>query len=102
MVKARPAPRRRPPSPRPARPSRRPWLRVVALAVAAFALAVALHSALGAAGVSPYHPVRLFLTPLLAATVVAVGVGPLPTGRRLRLALLVAAGLFLYSLVGAS
>jgi hypothetical protein len=81
---------------------RRPWLRVVALAVAAFALAVGLHAALGAAGISPYHPVRLFLTPLLAASVVAVGVGPLSAARRLRLALLVAVGLFLYSLVGAS
>ncbi len=80
----------------------RPLLRLMGLAALAFALAVGLHAALGAAGLSPYHPLRLFLTPLLAAAVAMAGVGPLPRARRLRLGLLVAAGLFLYSLARAS
>jgi len=91
---------------RPRASRRPPWgqgalRRLVLLAALAVALAVALHAALGAAGVDPHHPLRLFLTPLLAAAVVALGVGPLPTARRLRLGLLVALGLFFYSLARA-
>lgn len=84
------------------RPASRPWLRPVLLAALAFALAVALHAALGAAGIEPEHPARLFLTPMLAAAVAMAGMGQLTPGRRVRLGLLVAAGLFLYSLLRAS
>ncbi len=73
--------------------------RVALLAVAAFLLAVGLHAMLGVAGLRPEHPVRVFLTPLVAAAVILGGMRTVALGRRLRLAALVAAGLFLYAMV---
>jgi len=73
--------------------------RVVLLAILAFLLAVGWHAVLGLAGLRPEHPARVFLTPLVAAMVIVAGMRTVPLGRRLRLAALAAAGLFLYAMV---
>lgn len=75
------------------------WTRVLFLAVMAFLVALLLHTLLGRAGLEAQHPLRVFLTPLVAAMVLLVGLRSLPLTRRLRLSLLVALGLFLYALL---
>jgi len=86
--------------PPPARAGTRPrYSRIVLLAVASFACAIALHAILGAAGLQPEHPARVFLTPIIAAVIILLGMRPVPLTRRLRLAVLAAAGLFIYAML---
>lgn len=75
-----------------------PIARVLFLPLAAFAIALAFHGALAIAGVSSANPVRVFATPAIGGLVVYFGLRDYPRAGRLRLALMVAAGLFLVAL----
>jgi hypothetical protein len=73
--------------------------RLLLLPVLAFGIAVIVHIALAAAGVSSSNPLRLFATPLIGAVVVYFGLWGYPRARRIRMAILVAAGLLLLGLL---
>lgn len=96
MSAARPRRERPPPAgPRPALP----LLRLLLLPVVAFLIALGLQAALAVSGVPAASPLRVFLTPAVAAAVVFLGLRPYPRAGRLRLALMVAVGVFLIALL---
>jgi len=72
---------------------------VVLLAIVSFLAAVGLHALLGGLGLRPEHPARVVLTPLVAGAIIMGGMRAVPVGRRLRMALLAAMGLFLYAMI---
>ncbi len=72
--------------------------RVLLLPLVAFVIALAFHGALALAGVHSDNPVRVLATPIIGGLVVYFGLRDYPRGGRLRLALMVAAGLFLIAL----
>lgn len=72
--------------------------RVLLLPLAAFAIALVFHGALAIAGIPSNNPVRVFATPIIGGLVVYFGLRDYPRSGRLRLALMVAAGLFLVAL----
>jgi hypothetical protein len=72
---------------------------VVLLALVSFLAAVGLHALLGALGLRPEHPARVLLTPLVAGSIIMGGMRAVPVGRRLRMAILAATGLFLYAMI---
>src|SRR5262249_15603928 len=97
---ARPRPQRRPrrvaPSSRRAQiPIARP---AFLLPIVAFLLALGLQPALKSAGLESTNPLRVFLTPLVAAAVVFFGLRSYPMPSRIRLAAMVAIVLFLFVL----
>jgi len=61
----------------------------------AFLVALIAQILLKAAGLGSDHPLRVLGTPLIGAAVVFFGMRPYPMRGRLRLALMVALGLFL-------
>lgn len=71
----------------------------IILPLLAFFIALAAQAILKAAGLESEHPLRVFLTPALAAAVVFFGLRRYPRASRLRLAAMVAAGLFLFALL---
>lgn len=75
------------------------FARLLLLPVIAFGLAVAAHVALAVAGVGSDNPLRLFATPVIGAVVVYFGLRGYPRPRRVRTAVLVAAGLLLLGLL---
>ncbi len=75
-----------------------PINKVLLLPLAAFAIALAFHGILALAGVPADNPVRVFATPLIGGLVVYFGLRDYPKSGRLRLALMVGAGLFLIAL----
>lgn len=94
-------PRKSPP-PGPAPHPQRPYIpfgRLLLLPVVAFLIALAVQAILRAAGLSSTNPVRVFLTPLIAAAVVFLGLGTYSTSGRLRIAIMVAVALFLFALL---
>lgn len=72
--------------------------RILLLPLAAFAVALAVHGLLAAAGVSAGGPLRVFATPLIGALIVYFGLGDYPRAGRLRLAAMVAVGVLLIAL----
>lgn len=98
--RTRPRSRRRQ---RQAPPPSRPYLPLsrvaILLPILAFLIALAAQAILQAAGLDSDHPLRIFLTPAVAAAVVFVGLRRYPRPSRLRLAAMVAAGLFLFALL---
>lgn len=71
----------------------------IVLPLLAFFIALAAQAILKAAGLESEHPLRVLLTPALAAAVVFFGLRRYPRASRLRLAAMVAAGLFLFALL---
>ena len=76
-----------------------PYRVVIFLPFLAFLVALTAQIILKAAGLESDHPLRVFLTPAVAAAVVFFGLSRYPRGSRLRLAAMVAAGLFLFALL---
>jgi hypothetical protein len=69
--------------------------RLLLLPLAAFAIALALHAGLGAAGISAGNPLRVAVTPAVGAAIVYFGLPGYPWRGRLRLGAMVATGLLL-------
>lgn len=76
-----------------------PVRRVLLLPLLAFAVALVIHAALAALGMSSANPVRVFATPVVGALIVYFGLPGYPRAGRLRLAAMVAVGLLLIALV---
>lgn len=76
-----------------------PLARLLVLPVAAFLIALGLQAALAAGGVPASSPLRVFLTPAVAAAVVYVGLRPYPRAGRIRLAAMVAVGVLAVALL---
>jgi hypothetical protein len=69
--------------------------RIIALCAAAFIVALAVHTILGALGVGSDEPFRLLVTPFIGAAIVYFGLPGYPFAGRLRLAAMVGVGLLL-------
>lgn len=69
------------------------------LPLAAFMAALVAQMALKAAGADSDSPLRIFLTPLIGAAVVLVGMRRYPALSRVRTAIMVAVALFVFALV---
>lgn len=76
-----------------------PLSRLLLLPVVAFLIALGLQAALAGLGLPAANPLRVFLTPAVAALVVYYGLRPYPRAGRLRLAAMVAAGVLLVALL---
>ena len=70
--------------------------RIVACAVLAFVIAIIVHAIISLLGGGD-SPFRLFVTPLIGATVMFFGLRGYPTAGRIRLSLLVALCLLLFA-----
>ena len=70
--------------------------RIVACAVLAFVIAIIVHGVISLLGGGD-SPFRLFVTPLIGAAVMFFGLRGYPTAGRIRLSLLVAVCLLLFS-----
>ena len=81
-----------------ARPPRIPYLRLLGLTVVTAALAFAVQAALSATDAPAAGAVNLVVVPIAAAAVLFVGLRPYPAAGRARLAVMVAAALFLAGL----
>lgn len=71
--------------------------RIVLLAVVAFAAAVLAQFAIIAVGIDRDNPFRLFVTPILGALIVYLGLRGYPRGMRIRIALMVGVSVLLFS-----
>ncbi len=71
--------------------------RIVALTLVAFAVAIVVHTLLGAVGIGPDNAFRLLVTPATGALIVFAGLRGYPLAGRLRLAAMVAVLLLLFS-----
>jgi hypothetical protein len=67
------------------------------LTLAAFAVAVAVHTLLGAAGIGADNAFRLLVTPVIGGVIVFLGLRGYPRVGRLRLAGMVAVLLLVFS-----
>jgi hypothetical protein len=74
--------------------------RIVFLTLVAIAVAIAVHTILGAVGVGADYAFRLLVTPLIGALIVFFGLAGYTTAGRLRLAVMV--GVLLLAFSGAS
>jgi hypothetical protein len=93
-----PSRRRRRDEQEPAPPRYIPFSRLaIILPVFAFLIALGVQTLSKAAGLEATNPIRTILTPLVAAAIVFLGLRPYPRLGRIRLALMVAVGLFLYA-----
>ncbi len=72
---------------------------VILLPLLAFLIALISQQILKTAGMESGSPLRVFLTPLIAASVVLVGMRRYPALSRVRMAIMVAAALFLFALL---
>ena len=71
--------------------------RIVLIALAAFAVAIAVHTTLGAIGVGSDNAFRLLVTPAIGAVIVYFGLAGYHTAGRLRLAAMVGVLLLVFS-----
>jgi len=71
--------------------------RIVAIAVVAFAFAIAVHTLLGVAGLESDNAVRLLVAPVVGSAIVYAGLSGYHTGGRVRLSAMVGLLLLLFS-----
>lgn len=79
-----------------AAPARFSVNRIIACAILAFLIAIVVHAVISLLGGGD-SPFRLFVTPLIGATVMFFGLRGYPTSGRIRLSLLVALCLLLFA-----